>query len=123
MNVPINDPNPLSEYSRITIDYIFDANNDVYYQWLCCEKQLLGGNLTSVLEFFDTFKAGNVNQFPGDGRINLKISGFVDGCIRDPNNAGNRINQQRLTFDPEFEVQDVPGSLPILWSRSLRCFC
>jgi hypothetical protein len=43
VNVPINDPNPLSDYSRITIDYILDANNDVYYQRLCCEKQLLGG--------------------------------------------------------------------------------
>jgi hypothetical protein len=87
------------------------------------KSNFLGGNSTSVLESFDTLKAGNVNQFPGDGRIHLKISGFVDGCIRDQNNAGNRINQQRLPFDPEFEVQDVPGSLPILWSRSLRCFC
>jgi hypothetical protein len=114
VNGPINDPNPLSEYSRITIDYIFDANNDVCNQRLLCEKQLLGGNFTPVLDLFWTFKGGNVNQFPGNGMVDLKVSGFIDGYIKDPNNAGNRINQQRLTFDPEFEVQDVPAPLPFL---------
>ena len=112
VNGPNNDP--LSEFSRITIDYGFDPNNNNCNQRLLCETKLVGGKFTSVMDLFWTFKGGNVNQFPGDGRVDQKVSGFIDGYIRDPNNAGNRINAQRRFFDPEFEVQDVPGPLPIL---------